>query len=269
MKGVIIPLLLLLPFLSQKGWSSPLATVNQSTITEETFRDALDSLGSSGQLIGEQVELKERFLQHLIDTEIRAQAAKSEGIHKRDEFRRRMRLAETQILASLYTESLIRERTNESSLRHMYEREKTLFIRKSVRLSGFFFKTIPDAERFIREVSLSPQRFHLIAKQQHAGISPPEWAEKGSHPTESERIVFNLKKGQFSTVLRAETGFYVVRLEDVTEHPHPDFEHLKADVRQFMERSVKEELSAKLRQKAKITINTAVMERISAERAGS
>ena len=240
------------------------ATVNRCEITEKSFRQALRAIGTHGRLIGEQPELRDRFLNHLVDTELRAQAAQALGLHEKEEFRQRMGQARTQILATLYLENYLSEKTAETTLQKFFEAEKELFIRKSVRVSHVFFRDAGPADSLSKEVFYSPGKFDAIVKKH---LPPPEqssirpdWLEKGSHPTGIEKAAFTIKKGAVSPVIRTPSGYHMIRVEDIRYHQNQNFSYLKPDVRRFLHRSLQEELSEELKGKARISIRKKALE---------
>jgi len=243
------------------GFALVLASVNSTDITDSSFRHALRSLGSHGNLVGEQPELRERFLHHLVDTELKAQAAIGQKLQESQEFRSRMEQAERQILANLYIENHINSNTSDASLASYFEANKEVFTRKAVRISYAFFKDETTATKFLNEVVKVPGQFEKIYSKyfasKNAGDSEEDWIEKGSHVINFEKAVFSTPKGAIANkVIPTNSGYHVIRIDDVKYNEQQKFEYFKAEIKQFRVRELQEKLIQELKASAKVNVNT-------------
>lgn len=273
MKFVLSFSFLIAIFFPGKSDALILASVNQKEITDESFRQALKSLGTHGSLVSEQPELRERFLHHLIDTHLRAQEASKMNLQNSPEFKSRMEQAETQILANLFMENYITTQTSESSLKKFFETNKELFSRKSVKISHAFFKDEQTAEKFHQVVSKKKENFKQILSQylstQENSEDDSDWFEKGSHVIALEKAAFSTPKGDiFPKVIQTSSGFHIVRVDDIRYYDQINFDLLKGEIKQVRIRDLQDQLSSQLKNQAKVTINSKSLENFSALHSG-
>lgn len=249
-------------FFPGKSNGITLATVNQKEITDELLRQELKSLGTHGSLVSEQPDLLKRFLEHIINTELRAQEALKMKLQDTPEFKSRMEQAERQILANLYIENYINTHTSELSLKKFFESNKEMFSRKSVKISHAFFKDEQTAEKFLAEVIKNKDNFrqilaqHLISHDKTESRES-EWIEKGHHVIALEKAIFSTPKGDIHPkVVKVNSGFHIIKIDDIRYHDQPNFDLLKGEVRQVRIRDLQDEMSSQLKNQAKVTVNS-------------
>ena len=177
--------------LSFESYGFTLATINGKDLTEDQFRLALKSLGSHGSIVAEHMELRERFLNHLIELELKAQAANKQNLQNSEEFKQRLAQAEKQILASLLTEKWMAEHTSDETLRAYFEANHEMFYRQEVEVSHILLSDEADALKVLGLVQKNPSNFSTLVREYSSSVIESEgkigWLTKGSQPIPFEK----------------------------------------------------------------------------------
>lgn len=245
---------------SLKVYCAPLATINGQSITKDQFGLALKSLGSHGTLVGEDLELRERFLNHLIEVELKAQAAKIRGLQNSPEFKLKLAQAEKHILASIYEELWMSEHTNENSLKNYYEANLEMFHRQEVQVSHILIRDEVDAQKVLGLVQENPASFKALVREYSISDTESQgligWLSKGSQPIPFEKVVFTAPIGQVHPhLVKTVSGYHVVKIENVRYHHKKHFSALRSDVKRALTRAIQHQLDQDLKKQASLSID--------------
>ena len=250
---------------SIESYSFTLATINGKDITDDQFRLALKSLGSHGSLVAEHMELRERFLNHLVEVELKAQAAAKQNLQNSEEFRHRLAQAEKQILASLLTEKWMSEQTSDDSLKAYFTSNSEMFFRHEVEVSHILLRDEADALKVLGLLQKNPASFPALVREYSISDVETEgkigWLAKGSQPIPFEKAAFTTLKGNiYPDIVKTSSGYHVLRVDDIKYHQEKQFASLKSEVKHALIRDVQHKLSQDLKKNAAVSTNLKALE---------
>ena len=116
---------LLFVSLSTAGFAKDLATFGGgSKITEKEYKEAIERLGPQAQMIKTNPQMKQRFLDHLINRGLLASKARSEKIDKTKRYKEVLQELELEALSNLYLENYIKDNTTDKKMKAYFNKNK-------------------------------------------------------------------------------------------------------------------------------------------------
>ena len=95
--------------LSGSAFSKDLATFGKNKITDKDFKDAVERLGPQASMIKSNPQMKQRFLDHLINRTLLASKAKADKIDESKRYKDVVKELEMEALSNLYFEKYIED----------------------------------------------------------------------------------------------------------------------------------------------------------------
>jgi peptidyl-prolyl cis-trans isomerase C len=252
----------LLLSISTSALAVDIATVNGTKITESEFKAALKFLGPSAAMVATNPEMRERFLNHMIDSKLLSVKAAKEKIQDSKEFKKRMEHSRSQMLAEMFLDNYIRKNTTEKAMKKFFKENKKLFAKDEIKASHILVKDEATAKKVLKEATKKGADFAALAKKHSTGPSGPNggdlgWFGRGRMVPEFEKAAFSTKKGKiFTKPVKTQFGYHIIKVTDAKEPGKVSFKDAKADVEKAMTRNLREELTTSLRKNAKIKINS-------------
>lgn len=245
------------PALAQDD-AAVVARVNGEEITEADL--ALAEEAFSAQL-GDMPEDARRsiLVDALIDMRLAADAAKADGVHERDAFKRRMAFLEEQTLRSIYADEALKDAVTEDAVRAVYDEQLSAIpVEEEARLRHILVASSTEAQEVIGELTAGASFEDLAREKSLDPVSKSSGGDLGflgkdEMLPEIASAVASLDAGDH-TIEPVETafGFHVVRVDEVHNRPGPTFEEVAPRIRQAMEARAQRELIAGLRRSAEI-----------------
>jgi parvulin-like peptidyl-prolyl isomerase len=214
------------------------ARVNQVEITYGELQRRLESLQQQRGPI--QPERFKDVVRGMIQEEILLQGATAEGLDQDAAVKAKLEQARRQVLI----EELVRRKViaqsqvTDEEARKMYEDNKPLFSRETVRVSHIMVRTEVEAEAILKELQAGKDFAELAkAKSQDTGS-----AEKGGDlgelrhgqtAREFEDEAFRLKEGELSPVIKTEYGYHILKGGAHASVVEP-FDEVKGRIRQSL-----------------------------------
>jgi len=214
------------------------ARVNQVEITYGELQRRLESLQQQRGPI--QPERFKDVVRGMIQEEILLQGATAEGLDQDAAVKAKLEQARRQVLI----EELVRRKViaqsqvTDEEARKMYEDNKRLFSRETVRVSHIMVRTEVEAEAILKELQAGKDFVELAkAKSQDTGS-----AEKGGDlgelrhgqtAREFEDEAFRLKEGELSPVIKTEYGYHILKGGAHASVVEP-FDEVKGRIRQSL-----------------------------------
>lgn len=181
-----------------------------------------------------EIELKDYFQKHQEEFRIPPQIKVQYLIFKPEDFEKKVSVLEEEI-------------------KNFYEKNKERFkIPKRIRLREIFIKVSPDdppakleekrkkAEEVLEQAKKFKDFSTLARKYSESETAPRGgdigWIEKGMLGEPFENILFSLKAGDLSGVLKEKNGFYIFKVEEVMNEKQRSFEEVKNQISQFIKR---------------------------------
>jgi peptidyl-prolyl cis-trans isomerase C len=186
--------------------------VGDAVLTEEM----LENLLPEGERTPITSEEKRRYVQRWVDTEVLYQEALRRGLKDDPRVRTRLRSLEQEFLADHLAFLELRERTvvTEEEIEE-YFREHEREYRYEYRVSHILVNTIEEAEKVVD--LLKNNSFAWVANRH--SIDPVArrggdlgYLTKGNMIPEFENIVFTLKAGEVSGIVKSDFGYHIVKL---------------------------------------------------------
>lgn len=190
----------------------PAATVNGHPIPG-VFVDQLAAEVAEGD--------PERALSILVDIELLYQDALTRGLHRRDEGRAALALAERQALAELALEARVDDALTPERVRRAWE-EDPRFHEPQVRVSHLLVDT-EDAARAARAAIEAGRDFEAVAREVSEDPSVVVnggdlgWVGRGLLVPAFEGVAFTTARGELGGPLETEYGWHVLRVADRRE----------------------------------------------------
>jgi peptidyl-prolyl cis-trans isomerase C len=243
--------------LTAPTFAAELAKVDDTVITTEEFQASLKSLGSQGSMVASNPDLRKRFLDHMINSQLVAKKAKAEDFEKDPKFRARLAEMTQQLLAGEYMDQLIDKKTTDKNLKTWFEANKSRFSKKEVHAYHILCEDEATARKALDEVNKTPANFDKIAKKYSKDKTVDlGFFGHGRMVPEFEAVAFNTKKGTISqTIAQTTFGWHVIKVTDHRGGDDVKYESVKKDVEHKFRQSTQEELVRELREKSKIAIN--------------
>ncbi len=206
-----------------------LARVGDQVITLEKFNKRISQIPPFFRQRLNTYEGKKEFLKKLIETKLFLKEALRLNLDKDPDVKARIEYSREQILANEYIKRQLKNiNIKEEELRAYYDKHKKEFFQKeAVKLRYSVFKTEKEAKEALKKGSLK----RTWAK----------WVERGQLHPKLEDVVFSLKTGEVSDVIKAGPRYYIAKVEE------------KREARQKGFSEVRNLIFAKLRQKKQAT----------------
>ncbi|MCX6123445.1 MAG: peptidyl-prolyl cis-trans isomerase [Proteobacteria bacterium] len=234
-----------------------LARVGAEVISSEQFGDALKALGNQGLTVAGNPELKKRFLDHIINSRIVAEQAKSSGFEKDPKYQTRLADMTKQLLAGEYMDRKLEEMMTEATIKKYFEDHKTDFGKMEVRASHIVLATEAEAANALKEVSKPGVKFDDVAKS----ISKDKSVDlgffaRGRMMPELEKAAFSTLKGQIHPKpIKTSFGWHIIKVTDQKGSDQVAFDSVKNEVKTKMRSSLQETMLKSLRDKTKVVLN--------------
>lgn len=191
----------------------------------------------------------ERFLEEYANKEILYLEAVKRGMEKEEEFLEKVEYFRKLTAIQLLLEKELKEKikVSEKDLMEYYEKNREEFMTaESYHLSHILLKTEGEA-RGVLERLKKGEDFETIAgklseDKESAKIGGDlGYIEKGSLPQEINEAVQGLKKGGFSSPVKTEFGYHIIRLNDIKKGILIDFNTMKEEIRKVLMRERQQE----------------------------
>jgi len=225
-----------------------LATVGSEKISKEYIDEMWNNLPEPvRRRYGDERQVKEKMLNHAIETKIFAYGARRIKLDKKERIRARMQNMMDELLMREYLAHLKDSMTiDEKEITEYYEGHGDLFRSpEKVKLRHMALDNRKEADDVLSELRKGADFEEIAAKQSidPAGKKGGDlgWVVRGATQPEIEEIAFKLKKGEISDVIKSDTGYHIIKVDDRKEARNIPLEDVKARV-EYILRQKKESL---------------------------
>jgi peptidyl-prolyl cis-trans isomerase C len=217
------------------------AEVNGNVITTADFKKEVETLPPYLRPMAETPEGKKELLDTMIIREIIMQQAKKDGLDKSQAVTDKLEELKKRVVVEAFLKKKIEDQANisDADLQKFYDQNKDKFnTGDQVRASHILVKSEKEAQDILGQIKKGAN-FEALAKKNSvdsAGAKGGDlgWFGKGSMIPEFEKVVFSLKEGELSGVVKTQFGYHIIKLTG--KRP--------AGIRSFVE--AKEQIKAKL-----------------------
>lgn len=228
-----------------------LIRVDDIAITEREFEAATDALGREGQMIQSTPEIKQKFLEHMVNSRLVARLARKEGFEKDPRYQARLRDMTEQLLAGEYMDRLLDGKITESSLRVYFENNREEFAQNEVKVKQIVLATEEEAKLVLLELKKDKTKFDEIAKQKSKDKTVDlGYIKRGQFPKNIESMAFTTKKGELGKApAHSPFGWHVLQIMDRRGDGRVSFLEVKDTVKKHYRAELQEEFLNGLRKK--------------------
>jgi peptidyl-prolyl cis-trans isomerase C len=243
--------------LTAPAFAAELAKVDDTVITTEAFQASIKSLGSQGSMVASNPELRKRFLDHMINSQLVSRKAKADGFEKDPKFQARLADMTQQLLAGEYMDQLIEKQATDKNIKAWFETNKAQFSNKEIHAHHILCADEATAKKALEEVNKTPADFDKVAKKYSKDKTVDlGFFGHGRMVPEFDAVAFNTKKGTISqTIAKTTFGWHVIKVTDTRGGDDVKYESVKKDVEHKFRQKTQEDLVRDLRDKSKIAIN--------------
>lgn len=252
--------------LSAMASAKDVATVNGKGISEDDYKKAVEQLGPQAEMVKGNPQIRQQFLDHMIERSLLANEAKGAKLEDGDRFKALLETAKRDILAQLYLEKYIAEQTTEPKLKEYFEKHKQKFTEKEVKAEHILFeeKQKAEAEKVLKEVN-SKKNFDELKKKYATDPNGSKggelnWFKAGRMVPEFEKAAFATKKGDVhGQLVKTQFGYHIIKVVDVRGGDSIKFDDKKAEVEQDIKTNARNDLVKSLRDKAQVKVSDDVL----------
>lgn len=243
--------------------AADVATVNGKKISDAEFKKEIEQLGPQGEMLKSQPEARVGFLNQMITLRLLEEAGKKAGIEKTAEYKQRLESVKRQVLASVYLEKTVEEKTTDAEMKKYFEKNKGSFSDKEVCAAHILMKEDKeaDAKKVLEEAKKPKADFAALAKKHSTGPSGPKGGDlgcfgKGRMVKEFEAAAFETKaKTVHPKLVKTRFGFHIIKVNEVKGGDAVKFADVKEKVEREMRQKVRNDLVDGVRSAAKIDVN--------------
>ncbi|MHB1676650.1 MAG: peptidylprolyl isomerase [Sulfuriferula sp.] len=239
------------------GYSRVMAIVNGTPIPQSEFDMLKHDRAAQGQPVNDQTSAILR--DSLINAEILAQQAIKTGLDKDPNFKLRLDLAKTQMLAQTFIANYIKAHPiSEAAMKAEYDRVKTLMGTKEYEVRHILVDNEAEAKDIIAKLNSKKAKFSDLAKKDSKDSSAANggdlgWVAPGNLVKEFADAMVQLKKGEYTkTPVHTKFGWHVIQVEEIRDLKFPPYEQVKDQLRTDMEQQMVKKLVTELRASAKV-----------------
>lgn len=202
------------------------ATVNGAEIYYSELLEAQSAMGGQAQAMPLEA-IQGLLINSIADRKLVAAAARLEGVHKTDEFKKRMQSIEEHVLQRQYLMSFAENAIEEDAIKAAHKKMVDSFNpEKEVHARHILVKSEDDAKAIIKELEGGAD-FAELAKEKSEGPSGKNGGDLGFFGAGQmvpafELAAFDLKEGAFSKEpVKTQFGYHIIKAEAfrVTEPP--------------------------------------------------
>ena len=257
--GLVLAGVIASPALAQKSAAKDaahLATVNGKAIPKSRVEFLVKSQAAQGKPDNEQ--LRKAILDEVIAWELVAQEADRKGLSKSADVRSQLDIARQQIIFQTYLRDYVRTHpVKDEALRAEYDKVKAQRGDKEYKARHILVEKDTEAKDIIEQLKKGA-KFDDLAKQSKDMGSKDKGGELDWQPAATYVKPFGdalakLEKGKTTeSPVQTQFGYHVIKLDDVRTTQFPEFETVKQQITNVLQRQEVERLVKDLRAKAKI-----------------
>lgn len=235
----------------------PIAKVNGVSIPQSRLDLLLKVNAAQGQ--PDTPDVRSRMRDALITREVISQAAVKKGLDKSTEVTSQLDLQRQEVLVNAFVQDYVKKNPiNEDALKKEYERQKAQIGDKEYKARHILVKEEAEAKQIIAQLKKGAN-FEKIAaeKSEDQGSKGQggnlDWSAPGRYVPPFAEALKKLKKGQLTDPpVQTQFGWHVIRLDDERPFKTPDFDEVKPQLQQNLQRQAIDKVIGDLRAKAKV-----------------
>ena len=238
--------------------SKVLATINGDVITQNDYDDYLNARQMQQPPIDDKEKEKQTVMDEMINRVLLVQNARKLDLDKEQDVYFQIRRQTENILARAMLRSYLKDNPiTDEEVQKRFEQEVEKTHRTEYRARHILVKTREEADELMKKVHVA--NFSALAKDKSIDVRSGKeggdlgWFNQGAMVPEFFAAVMGMKKGEVSKEpVKTEFGWHIIKLEDTRPLKVPQFEQVKANVRQLVQQEKIDAMVKDLKAKAKI-----------------
>ena len=254
---------------SKKGGQT-LAEVNGSVITAEDFKKEVETLPPYLKPMADTPEGKKELLETMVIRELILQQAQKDGTDKSPAVADKLEDLKKRVVVEAYLKKKVEEQANitDADLQKFYDQNKEKFkTGEQVHASHILVKTDKEAQDILAQIKKGGNFEELAKKHSIDGAAAKGgdlgWFGKGSMIPEFEKVVFGLKEGELSGIVKTQFGYHIIKLTGKRPAGIRPFDEVKEQIKAAIlpekQQGVFQKLKEDLKKDAKYSIKEDVL----------
>lgn len=233
------------------------ARVDGMAITEAEIKLAEEDLGERLAQVPE-ARKRDEIINFLVDLKLGAKAATEAKIAEGPEFAARLAYYREKVLLDEYlTREAKKAATPEAARKLFDDTTKAMAPEEEVRARHILVEDEAQAKAAAARIKKGEDFAKVageLSKDPGSGKEGGDlgWFTKDRMVPEFAETAFKLEKGQVSDPVKSQFGWHVIKVEDKRTKPLPEFEAVKPQIDQYLERKAQQDIVLGLREKAKV-----------------
>jgi len=255
---------------SKKKGGQTLSEVNGGVITTEDYKKEVETLPPYLKPMADTPEGKKELLETMVIRELILQQAQKDGIEKSPAVADKLEDLKKRVVVEAYLKKKVEEQANitDADLQKFYEQNKEKFkTGEQVHASHILVKTEKEAQDILAQIKKGGNFEELAKKHSIDGAAAKGgdlgWFGKGSMIPEFEKVVFGLKEGELSGVVKTQFGYHIIKLTGKRAAGTRPFDEVKEQIKAAMlpekQQGVFQKLKEDLKKDAKYSIKEDVL----------
>jgi len=256
-----------------KSEGTTVADVNGTAITTQDFKDEVDRLPPYLKPMVQSPEGKKELLDSMVVREIILEQAKKDGVDKSKDVADRLEDLRKRLIVETYLKKKVEQEAqiSDAELQKFYDENKDKFkTGEQVKASHILVKTEKEAQDILAQLK-SGENFENLAKKYSTDSTAAKggdlgWFSKGAMVPEFDKVVFGLKEGGLSGIVKTQFGFHIIKVTGVRSAGIRSFDEVKEQIKTTLLPAKQQEIFQKmkedLKKNAKVTINEDVLKSI-------
>jgi len=259
-------------FFKTKENEDALARVRGRKITLEEFQERIAGIPSYYRGFLATQNGKTELLDGMIAELVLIQKAKEEGLHRREDIKRRLRNVEERVLLEAMVQELQKGpiAVSDEEVRDYFEKNKEQFINpEQVRVSHILVRRKSEALEILNELGKGGSFEKLAQKYSIDSITAPRggdlgYISRGEMIPVFEEAAFALeKKGDISQVIKTQFGFHLVKLTDRKKVDKKTPEEIDYEIRTKIQNEKLDRLMEKYKKEMMVSVNYDLLDKVS------
>ncbi|WP_298273144.1 peptidylprolyl isomerase [Geobacter sp.] len=249
------------------------AEVNGDTITTSDFKHELDNLPPYLKPMADTPEGKKELLDTMVVRELILQQAKKDGLDRSPEVAAKLEELKKRVVVEAFLKKKVEEQASvsEAEMKKFYDENKEKFkTGAQVHASHILVKSEKEAQDLLKELK-GGASFEELARKHSIDSAAARggdlgWFSKGSMVPEFEKVVFGLKEGEISGIVKTKFGYHIIKLTGKRPAGIRSFDEVKDQIKAALlptkQQEVFQKLKDDIKKNAKISIKEDVLKEL-------
>ena len=233
-----------------------IAIVNGKPVPKARVDTLIQQAEKAGQAVSP--EMQQQARDQVVLREIFTQEAERRGLQTSADYRGQMELARQSILIrSLFEDFRAKNPITDEAAKAEYDKFKAQAAGTEYRARHILVESEDEAKALIAQIKAGAS-FEELAKKASkdpgsgANGGDLDFAKPDAYVKEFSEAMTQLKKGEMTqTPVKSQFGYHIIRLDDTRQAEFPEFDAVKAQIKQRLEQVKSQAFQESLRAKAK------------------